>query len=133
MDDVYLTAGLNQINEYLKKVAIVLRLELLEMGVLVCDFRMNFGFYLNFEVLFDLDDNVTIHGLSLIQGLVLVKLENDGHLSLIGHGQDKAFVDVFVVDVVTVRGAMEPEILFVEINGIFSPGDCQVYVDQGGD
>ena len=133
MDDVYLTAGLNQINEYLKKIAIVLRLELLEMGVFVCDFRVNFGFYLNFEVLFDLDDNVTIHGLSLIQGLVLVKLENDGHLSLIGHGQDKALVDVFVVDVVTVRGAMEPEILFVEINGIFSPGDCQVYVDQGGD
>jgi hypothetical protein len=113
----------------LEKVAVVLRLELLKMGVFVCDFRVNFGFDLNFEVLFDLDDNVTIHGLSLIQGLVFVKLENNGHLSLIGHGQDKAFVDVFVVYVVTVRGAMEPKILFVKINRVFSPGDCQVYVD----
>ena len=76
------------------------------MWVLVGKLWMNFGFYLNFQIFLDLDDDISIHSLTLIQGLVFMELQDYGHLRLVGHRQNKAFVYVLVVHVVTIRGAM---------------------------
>lgn len=40
---------------------------------------------------------------------------------------------MFVVNIVTIRGAMESEIFFVEVDGVLTSGYCQVDVDQCGD
>ena len=130
VDNVDLAACLNQINKNLEQVTIVFRFELFQVWIFIGYLRMNFCFDFNLQIFFDLNDDVTINCLSLIQWLIFVELEYNGHLRFVSHWQNEAFVDMFVVHIVTIRGAMKPEILFVEVNCVFASWDGQVYIDQ---
>jgi len=74
MDDIDLTACLNQIDEYLEQIPIILRFKLFQMWVLISDFRMNFGFYFNFKIFLDLDNDIMINSESLIKWFVFMEL-----------------------------------------------------------
>lgn len=133
VDDVDLAAGLDQIDEHLEQVSVVLLFELFQMGELFGYFGVEFGFDLDFEVFLHLDDDVVVDGEALVEGFVFVELEHDGHLALVGHWQNEPFVDVFVVDVVAVGGAVQSEVLLVKVDCVFASWDCEVHVDQSGD
>lgn len=39
---------------------------------------------------------------------------------------------MLVVDIITIRGAMHSKILFVKINRVFTSGNGEIDIDQGG-
>lgn len=124
MDDTDLAACLNQINKNLEKISFILGFKFLQMWTLIGYFRVNFCFDFNFQIFFDLDDDVTIDCLTLVKRFVLMELQYDGNLGLVGHRQNEPFIDVLIVHIVAIRSAMQSEIFLVKIDCVFSPRHC---------
>jgi hypothetical protein len=99
------------------------------MREFISNLGIQFGLDFNFEIFLDLNYDVMIHSLSLIERSILVKLKDNSYLGFVSHWEDKGLVDVLVVDVVAVGGAMHSEVLLIKVNGVFAPGNCQVHVD----
>jgi len=103
------------------------------MWSLVDKLRVDFGLDVDQDLLLDLYDDVTIDCLPLVDRFVLVELEHDGHLRLVGHRQYEGLGDVLVLDGVVEGHPVEAYALLVEVDGVLAPGDCQVDVEEGGD
>ena len=123
LDEVEAGSGVDQLDEDLELRTRVLRLQFLEIGIIVLRLRTDLGLNVDLDLLLDLDDDIPIHGLSLIDGLVLVELQYNRHLRLVGHGQDEASGDVFVLDGVVEGHAVEPDVLLVEVYGVLASWD----------
>lgn len=80
LDEVETSSGVDQLNKHLKLRTRVLRLQLLEVRIIILCLWTDLGLNINLNLLLDLDDNIPIHSLSLIYGLVLVELQYNGHL-----------------------------------------------------
>ncbi len=130
MDNIDLAARLNQVHEHLEQIPVILRLQFFQVRVLIRHLGMNFCFNLHLQILLHLNHDVPINRLPLIQWFILVQLQHDCNLCLICHRQNKPLVDVLVVHIVTVRGAMQSEILLVKVYRVLAPRHCQVHVDQ---
>lgn len=122
-----------QFHQDLELRARVFCLQLTQFGVSFERIRGHFGLEVDLNILLDLYDDISINGLSLIDGFVLVELQHNRDLAFVGHGQDEASGDVLVLDGVVESHAMESDGLGIEIHSVFSSGDCQVDVEEGGE
>ena len=64
------------------------------------EFWVQFSFDINKDLLFNLNNNIAINGLSLVNRLIFVELQDDGDLRLVGHRQDEALCYISILYVV---------------------------------
>lgn len=86
LDQVDVGCCVQQINEHLELRARILLLKIGKVRGLLDELRVYFCLDFDFDLFFDLHDNVSIDCLTLINRPVFVELQDDRYLCLVSHG-----------------------------------------------
>ena len=133
LDEVDAGGCVEEVDEDLELGSCIFLLKFREVGGLLEELRIDLGLDVDGDFLLDLDDDVAVDGLALVDGAVLVELEDDGDLGLVGHGEDEALGDVAVLDVVVEGDPVKPDALLVKVHRVLAPRHCQVHVQHRRD
>jgi len=125
-------SSIQQLDQDLELRARILALELTQLRIILQGLRRDLSLEIHLDVLLDLYDDVPVDSLPLVDGLVLIELQDNRHLTLIGHGQDEPPRDVLVLDGVVEGHPVEPDTLLVEVHSVLTPRDRKVDVQKSG-